>query len=195
MESNDKIEITSSMYNNDCDKKVKQCCIIENIKFNSINEISNGIILTPICEIHQKKADYLIIAQIIPLKNFFETFLIEKNFTDREIVGLDRIDNKRIEKVQEQFREKYLKNKTYRFHFITDNEDKFGYSIIDFNSIESIKIKDFEKYNKICEILHPWNANIISRFTAYCVRFGIDDLSNDFYEEVFNKISLLKKNG
>ena len=194
MELNDKIGITSSMYNNDCNTEIKQCCILENIKFYSINDTFNGIVLTPICEIYQKKADYLIIAQIIPLKIFFETFLIENNFTDKEILGLNSIDNNRIEKIHAKFRDKYLKNKTYRFHFLPENKCIFDNSIIDFNLIESINIKDFEKYNKICEIMPPWDASIISRFTAYCVRVGTNDFGNDFFKEVLNKISRLEKN-
>ena len=194
MELNEIIENSSQIYNNECDNNIKQCCIIKDFKFGAIDMKCDGILLTPICEILQNKADYLTIAQILPLKEFYETFLEQKGLTGEQILGLETISATKFGDTYHNFKSNFLTNQVYRFYFLPENEGIIVHSIIDFNLIESLPINDFVKYKKICEVNNPWKADIIANYTAYSVRMGIDDYSKDFIEKIMSDISRLRKN-
>ncbi|MHB8280257.1 MAG: hypothetical protein ACYDIA_21780, partial [Candidatus Humimicrobiaceae bacterium] len=169
MELNEKIDDGNIIYNNECNNSTEQCCILDNIKFHAVDSAFKGIVLTPICEIQHSKADYLTICQIIPLKEVFEDYLIDKGLKPIEIVGLETITKSKYGNTYNEFSDKYLRNQVIRFYFLPENNDKFKDSLIDFNLVESILIKDFDKYKKICEIKSPWKEDIIASYASYCV--------------------------
>jgi len=184
----------SPIYEERTDNEIKQCCILKDIKFHAVDENYDGIVLTPVCEIYQKKADYLTIARIIPLDLFYESFLINSELDDDEIIGLKPLSNTKYSKCYYEFIDKYLKNKVIRYYFLpTDNEKMYDF-IIDFNLVESIGINNFSDYKKVAEVCSPWKEDIIASYASYCVRIGTEEFSKQYFEKMMHKISRIRKN-
>ena len=193
MELDEKITKSSQLYKNNCDDEIKQCCILKNVIFHAYNKEFNGITLTPICDIYNGKADYLVIAQLILLKDFYEIFLFQKGLNAEQVCGRETVSEKKFNKTYTNFKKDFLKNNVYRFYFLPKNEWRLQHSIIDFNLVESIIVEDFKNYEKICEIKSPWKEDIVASYTSYCVRIGTYEYSNEFLEEVMSDISQLKQ--
>jgi len=192
MELKDNLDDTSEIYINKYDKKIKQCCILKDIKFHAIDKKCLGIILTPYYDIYQKTADYLTISPIFSLQDFFDDFLIEKKLTAEQIIGKETLSKTKYGSTYYEFINKYLKNNNTRMYFLPENPGKFEDSIIDLSIIETILIEDFNNYTKICEINSPWNQDIITSYASFCVRIGTKDYSDELLEKVMSKISKLK---
>lgn len=192
MELKDKLDDATEIYKNECDKKVKQCCILGDVKFHAIDETYMGIVLTPYCDIYQENADYLSIIPMFPLKDFFDDFLIEKKLTTEQIIGNEAISKNKFGNTYFEFVKKYLKNNNNRMYFLPENPDKFEDSIIDLSLIETIPIENFNGDTKICEINSPWREDIVTSYASFCVRVDTADYSEEFLTKIMDKISNLK---
>lgn len=189
-----KEDIIERIYKNNCNEKIEQCCILEELDFPCFKETFNGIVLTPYCDIVNNNCDFLTVAQIVPLDSFFLKFLAthKHKLSNKEMTGQVVLNKGKYKDIYESFKD-ILKNKKLRYYFLPENDKISPHSIIDFNMIQSILLDDFVKYKKLCTVKSPWSEDIISSYASYCVRIGTEDYPDEFLKKVFNSVSNLKK--
>jgi len=181
----------TEIYQKDFDQEIDQSAIYENINFTCVGKAYPGIVLTPICDIITKRAPYLKVVQIIPAKWVYEKFLLSKNLTEKQMIGVDNVPSKQLGAIKREFMTQYIGNRTYRYHFLPKLENIVDNSFIDFQMVQTIYPEDLEKHRKIAALRSPWRESVPSRYAAYCLRIGTPRYSKEFLNTIFDSISSL----
>ena len=124
------------------------------------------IVLTPACDISQKKADFIQLAKIESLLNYDP--VKRKGNADSRQAALTNL----------------IMNKSGRYHFLPHYME-FGPSLIDFQNLSSISLDEQEsRFVKMCTVAAPFYKDIVARFSSNYSRQGSPD---------FNVASLAKE--
>lgn len=180
------------IYQEKFDQKIDQSSIYESINFTCVDKAYPGIVLTPICDIITKRVPYVKIVQIISAKWVYEKYLLSKELSEEQIIGVDNIPTKQLRSIRREFVTQYIKNRTYRYHFLPKLKDILGNSFIDFQMVQTMYPEHLEKCRKIAALKSPWRESVPSRYAAYCLRIGTPRYSKEFMNATFDSISSLK---
>jgi len=116
-------------------------------------------------------AEYIVMAQLIPLKNkaeFFNYAMTQSEPNKNRVLP-------------------FIQNKKPRYHFLPIYDGMEGY-LIDFENISISKSLDRNSLTRICSITESFMKNIIFRFSAFYARPGQPDFNNDYILESIKNI-------
>lgn len=134
-------------------------------------------ILTPACEMAQKKSRRILLAKITKYDE------VEK-FMDSKNSYFDNVDSSKKKKSLEQwFRNGHKDGLGY--HFLPSYTD-FPGGLIDFQDIQSIDVTSI-KLDKVATVTSQFAKDISSRFTLYYARQGQPNLNSDFIIDALTK--------
>ena len=161
--------------------------------FPRIKKTIVGIVLTPVCDIYQDKADFIRMAGFIPAELIFEKWLQKKYaYTGEQIAGITPLKNKKkVSNTHTSFVNDLLKQREIRYHFISSCRDEFPHSFVDFQLVESLPLSDVNKSNKVAVMKSPWKQSVLARYAAYCGRVGTKEYSTSLTDLIMNRISRL----
>jgi hypothetical protein len=137
----------------------------------------NFIILSPVCDLAQNKAEYVILAEIEPLTS---GIVYEK----KKLIKKDEEPEKT--KCSEQILKKILNNNySLKYYFLPYTAIYQG-GLINFQKISSYKFKVIERnFTFLASISHQFVKDIISKFSSYYSRQGSPDFDE---EKIYNDI-------
>ncbi|NQT71999.1 MAG: hypothetical protein HQ553_04420 [Chloroflexi bacterium] len=168
--------------------------VIVDIYFAANDERVNAVVITPACDLVQKKADYIKFVATVPYQD-----IICKLLTDNS-----RIDTSDFESVDVLSRTKYnsavkaLKSNINgdllpRYYLIPAYPDDLPESFLDFQKVFTIPIEEvYRQYsnNRAAKIASPWREQIVTRYNGYSVRVGAPDYTEYDLRELLHKAGL-----
>ncbi|MBI5699444.1 hypothetical protein HZC35_03930 [Candidatus Saganbacteria bacterium] len=164
-------------------EKIDQSDIFKNIYFHSIDNTQEAILITPICDMYQGKADYLIFCGVFLFNEIIMKFIekcwkeeIPPIFTSKkryeELSGSQKKNvSKRIAELRSNFH-------FPRYHWLDPFPGEEESHIIDFQCLASINIDEFaesDHYERLFSINSPYREQIPARYSAYMSRVGTPD--------------------
>jgi len=189
----DELKSLDEIYEDEFDDRIEQSAIYKEVFFPCIKKTIVGIVLTPVCDIYQDKADFIRMAGFIPAELIFEKWLQKKYaYTDEQIAGITPLKNKKkVSNTHTSFVNDLLKQREIRYHFISSCRDEFPHSFVDFQLVESLPLSDVNKSNKVAVMKSPWKQSVLARYAAYCGRVGTKEYSTSLTDLIMNRISRL----
>lgn len=125
------------------------------------------ILLTPNCDLIQKKADHLLLAKI-------DTLTIEKLLEPIKLLNSETP----LSGTQQAKWRPYINNSKDRYHLLPPCMI-FDGGLIDFQNTKSILVQDICSYNKVAGIHREFMKDIQSRYASYYARQGQPQISLD----------------
>jgi hypothetical protein len=167
---------------------IQQSSIYRGIHFTSINYTGLGIVLTPECDIlNKKKANTVLMAQILPAEQILNYFLEEDKNANLEHV-MDQLEKSKekakLSGLLKEFSDLYLKNRTFSYYFLPKLQASFGHSLVHFPITQNVPTSDLVDQNKICLLKSPFRAAVPVHYATYIGRIGTPDFKDDFFLEV-----------
>jgi hypothetical protein len=170
-----------------------QSQIFDEVKFNALNKELIGILMTPVCDIAQKRVEYYTLCAVLPFKPAFFKKLINKkiNLTPEQFIN-GTIGNDKKSKIL-QFLVTLLNNQFDRSHWLGKLPNKVGYWYVDYQLIETISIEQFSIVEKrrLYKLLSPLRESLLVRYSNYTGRVGLpgekeerDALAQKIYSEM-----------
>lgn len=194
--SDDRIlEDFGEMYRGPQDNNVEQSAIFEKVYFWSLKARIYAVVLTPVCDIYQTKADFIILVGLISAKSIFTTWLTKQKNppTEKQMAGVDALSGgRRPESFHKGFMRDLISHREIRYHFLPAYKDVFPHSFADFQIVQSIKVAKLEECKKVVTLTSPWKEALSQRYSAYCGRVGTRPYSDDLNEAIMSTISYLK---
>ena len=190
----DKLESLDEIYEDRFDDRIEQSAIYRGVFFPCIRKKIVAIVLTPVCDIYQDKADFIRMAGFIPAKGIFEKWVSKKKYgyTPEQIIGVTPLKSqKKVEKTHTSFVKDLLGQKEIRYHFVPSYQNKFPHSFVDFQLVESFSPSDVGSFDKVAVMKSPWKESILARYAAYCGRVGTKAYSKNLRDAIMDKISSL----
>jgi len=186
------IEDGTEIYEQVIGEEIEQSSIYDSVLFACFDKAYPAIVLTPICDIVSRRAEYLKVAQIIPAQLVYEEFLESKGVTELEMSGVQALGRKRALGLKKEFTEQFMKNRVYRYHFLPRLRDILADSFVDFQIVQTVHAENLKGPKKLALLKSPWRECLPSRYAAYCLRIGTRPYSDKFLGTVHDSISLLK---
>lgn len=189
----DELESLDEIYEDSFDDRIEQSAIYRGVLFPCIKKKIVAIVLTPVCDIYQDKADFIRMAGFIPAERIFEKWVEKKyDYTPEQIIGVTPLKNQqKVEKTHTNFAKDLLGQKEIRYHFVPSYENKFPHSFVDFQLVESFSPSDVRRFDKAAVMKSPWKESILARYAAYCGRVGTKAYSKNLRDVIMDKISRL----
>lgn len=189
----DELESLDEIYQDSFDDRIEQSAIYRGVLFPCIKKKIVAIVLTPVCDIYQDKADFIRMAGFIPAERIFEKGVEKKyEYTPRT----DNRSNPPKEPAESrespyQLCERFARAKGNKYHFVPSYENKFPHSFVDFQLVESFSPSDVRRFDKVAVMKSPWKQSILARYVAYCGRVGTKAYSKNLRDVIMDKISRL----
>ena len=150
------------------------------------------VILTPTCNIFQKKVDFHRFTILLPFPTFFLNLV-------KGIVNIPHFPNITFSKTQktkiEDKLNKAIKNTWPRYHFLPKQSVFNVDRIVDFEVILSAPINFFSPEQRICRIDSPYKEELIHRYSHHTMRIGTKDIPRGEINKIISDcFSLLHQN-
>lgn len=131
------------------------------------------IVITPSCDIFQKKTDFIHLAACIPLSYYkeYENYMTENKKDPKDEKKLQDSKNSLARVIRSGKRDCYYFLPST--HFIQN-------SVIDFQQISTVPLKDIPTYTRVTKLDTPFAQSMIGFFIRYYTRIGTDDLDSDY---------------
>lgn len=131
--------------------------------------VTTWLVLTPTCDLVQKKAEAVLLAKCIPLSETIEykSWMETRDKVDEinALVGDNRKPAKGGPKKVQADRYKYLPG-TF---FIDD-------CVVDFQALKTVPVGDLENFRRVATLDSPFAEAVLARFTRYFARLGTPDV-------------------
>lgn len=138
------------------------------------------ILLTPTCDLVQKKADRVLMARCVPLAETSEYLIWDKEAKDKAIKDLIGDNRKPLEKGSRVQADRF---KFLPGTFFLDD------CLVDFQDIATIDHAELLKLERVACLDSPFAEALLSRFTRYFSRLGTPDISK---ASVLGRLSSVK---
>jgi hypothetical protein len=139
------------------------------------------IVLTPSCEMAQKKYKNILIARILKFDELTD-------FMSEKLSYIESPSSKKRGKLEKWFRNAHSNSLGY--HFLPAYSDFLG-GFIDFQDIKSVKPEDGE-FTKVATVTNQFAKDISSRFTLYYARQGQPNLNSEIIFSSFSQEQLTR---
>lgn len=164
-------------------KEIDQGDIFENIYFYSRDERRSGVLVTPVCQIDQRKADYLTFCGIFSFAEVVKG-LIENCWQDiPQIIGetdeYDKLHRKQKEKIFNKLKLLRSNFNLPRYHWLNPFSKNQDVHIIDFQVVASLYLKEVKDVSRICSINSPYREEIPVRYSTYMARIGVPEMRKE----------------
>ena len=183
------------MYRGPQNSDVEQSAIFAEVYFCFLEAYIYAVVLTPVCDIYQAKADFIILVGLMSAKSIFRTWLTKQKNppTEKQIAGVDTLsEGKRPESFHKGFMKDLIGHKEIRYHFLPAYKDAFPHSFADFQLVQSIEVAKLKECEKVATLNSPWKEALSQRYSAYCGRVGTRPYSDELNEAIMPTISNLK---
>jgi len=141
-----------------------------------------AIILTPACDLAQRKTTSILVCFAFPLKEEclqdreYPPYRIDSDLS-RQLAGCSFTDS-----TKDAVRRKYfqpggrLSPRFYRIRHFADSEDKEPFGIcFDFNNVRSIGLDHLAKWKRICRLDSPFVEDMLQKYGSHVFRIGTPD--------------------
>lgn len=130
------------------------------------------IILTPSCDLQQKKAFYVLLAQCNPLEQE------EYKKSQAMWISTDSPDKGKVNNAEKNLKD-ILENKKPRHHFLPATFFLPEDSVVDFQSLQHLSVESLGQLRLITSLDNPFAEALVSRFIQYYGRLGTPDLDTN----------------
>ena len=168
--------------------------VFDELKFPDFPEMKMpGIVVTPTCEFHQKKAEHAVVLPLVPFSIMVEARIAKKaKVTWNEDEG--RLDLREVPPEQRQKKAASVRNLIRQIinggvpgvHYIPPITADFGHRTAVFDTPMGVKVADLPK-TFVAAFRAPYREHLSTRFCAYYLRVGtrdfptmLDKLFDDF---------------
>jgi hypothetical protein len=174
--------------------RLDQSQIFDNVYFNALETPEKtllGILMTPICDIHQKRVAYYKFCPVLPFQFVFFAKLMEDINLTQEQFKAGAFGDKKKDKIL-QYLERVLNNNFDRFHWLGKLPNQDGYWIVDYQLVETLSKKQFDliENKRLYKLLAPLRESVLVRYSNYAGRVGLsgeDKERKDFAKKLFDE--------
>lgn len=176
------------------DEEIDQGFILEGLPNPIFKSLKLSVTINPTCLFQNNKVDNVILAYLIPVE-----FVLKKNKEWQNLlisleepmkIGKKSLSSKKTVKV-ENIISHYIDNDESRRHFFLHGIEDLNIpdTFIDFQQIASFPMKAILENSKpIAKINRPWREKMITNYTGYMVRIGVERYSGEIREKIIENI-------
>ncbi|MCX6733276.1 MAG: hypothetical protein NTX63_00505 [Candidatus Peregrinibacteria bacterium] len=137
---------------------IEQSNIFSEVHFSAIDKKLEAILVTPACDLAQKKADYAHLCAIMPFEVVLRSKYPEATEASKQINGF----------IKEQ-----VTNRSPRYHWVGTIPGMKGYFVADFQLLQTIRIDKLNTLKRVGIVKSPLRESIPSKFASYAGRVGL----------------------
>lgn len=141
-----------------------------------------AIVLTPACDLAQRKAKSVLVCFAFPLK---EECLVDKEYPPYVVDDFvaKKLASASIFEAAQLVRQRYFDfdstNLPMRMHRVphfadNTNDEPFGICF-DFSNVRSLPVDDLKKWQRICRLDSPFIEDMLQKYGSHAFRIGIPD--------------------
>lgn len=152
------------------------------------------VVLTPACDIAQKRADFHRVGILQPFPLYFYRLCELAKIEKEHIEGRAAIGRNKMDKLQTGLRS-IIRNGIPRYHFFPRSAGVFDVTdrFIDFEVVVSVPINRFEAGQRLARLASPFREELIHRYAHHTMRIGTPDLDSAAVEVTIQDCLALTK--
>ena len=147
---------------------IDQGTLVQSDLFHQVYADSAAVVLTPRCDIEQKKVDFLTLAAVVP------ALVILQNWEKRN----DRRDHLH----------EIMTGRMVRWHWLAPFDTFPDGAAIDFQLVASVEPTALNDADILTALASPWCEHMSARYAAYAGRVGVPDVPRSETVKLRNEI-------
>jgi hypothetical protein len=173
---------------------LNQCDIFQTIDFACDNTKRPAVLLTPECDLvtqegrNKPKAKYLLFAGVDTFDEILFNIMSQLKITKKQRKGEEILDELTYHDFLTTLKRFFNGAIFPRYFYLPAIPSFIQHSVIDFQITETRKVTtelmDELKKNRIAKIRSSWKEAIPVRFSSYTSRIGVEDLSDNYIDEI-----------
>lgn len=154
--------------------EIDQSDIFRNIKFTAINRNFFAILITPVCDIINKKVEFFNFCAVLEFEQLFFKYLENKLDITEDNFKNPSLSNTNKGKIKD-FLVKMVNNQYEQYHWLGKLPNQKSYWYIDFQLNQCISVENLDtiKSKKVIRLKSPLKESVFVRFSNYMGRVGL----------------------
>lgn len=179
---------------------LNQCDVFQTIDFACDGSKRPAVLLTPECDLanqegrNKLKAKYLLFVGIETFDEILYNIMSQLKITKKQRKGEETLDEVTYNDFLTTLKRFFNGSIFPRYFYLPSIPSFIQHSVIDFQITETRKVTteliNQLKKNRIARIRSSWKEAIPVRFSTYTSRIGVEDLSDNYIDEIFKNYKL-----
>lgn len=162
--------------------EIEQGDVFSDIYFSALDVRVNAVVITPICDLIQKKAQFVKFISTVSLESVMKILADSVDIDVTFFRSRNKISKKKFKNILKIVRRNTTGDFLPRYYLIPKYNDILPASYLDFQRVfvlPYLQVKEDYLDNRVVNIGPPWRDSITSQYAGYSMRIGTPDYTDD----------------
>ena len=164
----------------DSSGEIDQGDIFKDIYFAAIDSHITAVVITPTCDLVQRKAHYVKLVATVPLNQVVKIIADSVGIQDSLFSSQEELSGKKCTKLLSQLERNIDGNFLPRYYLLSEYIGVFPASYVDLQQVFVMPMEQLRAQylsNRIARMNSPWREQVVAQYSGYSMRVGVQEYS------------------